>query len=91
MTRFSLLISIPAILGAAVLQTVKLWGGRDGAIYAELWLSIGPYVAGMVLAAVIGYFSIGLILRMVRQDHFHLFAWYLWPVGLVAVLGSFVS
>ena len=90
-TRFSLLISIPAILGAAVLQAATLWGGRDGAIYAELWPSIGPYVAGMVLAAIIGYLSIGLILHMVRQDHFHLFAWYLWPVGLVAVLGSVVS
>ncbi len=89
-TRFSLLISIPAILGAAVLQAVKLWAGRDGVIYAEPWPSMGPYVAGMVLAAVIGYLSIGLILRAVRQNYFHLFAWYLWPVGLVAMLGSFV-
>ena len=89
-TRFSFLISIPAILGAAVLQAVKLWAGRDGVIYAEPWPSMGPYAAGMVLAAVIGYLSIGLILRAVRQNYFHLFAWYLWPVGLVAMLGSFV-
>ena len=74
-----------------MLQAATLWGGREGVIYAELWPSIGPYVAGMVLAAIIGYLSIGLIMRVVRQDHFHLFAWYLWPVGLVAVLGSVVS
>ena len=78
--RFSMLISVPTILGATCLEVSKLYGGPLP--------PLGPYVAGMALAAVVGYLSIALILRVVRQDHFHLFAWYLWPVGIVVILGS---
>jgi undecaprenyl-diphosphatase len=78
--RFSLLISIPAILGAAALEFHHTISGPTP--------PLGPYCAGMAAAAIVGYVSIGLILRMVRQDHFHLFAWYLWPLGIFTILAS---
>ena len=70
--RFSLLISIPAILGATLLEVVKAIGQPHP--------PIGPFIVGMVVAAVVGYLSISLILRLVRQDHFYRFSYYLWPV-----------
>ena len=76
--RFSLLISIPAILGATLLELFKLM--HNGHVM------IGPYLVGMVVAALVGYWSIGIILRLVKQDHFHLFSYYLWPVGIAILV-----
>ena len=78
--RFSLLISIPAIVGATALELVKAMGEPQSAI--------GPFVIGMVIAALVGYLSISIILRLVRQDHFYLFSYYLWPVGVTVILWS---
>ena len=76
--RFSLLISMPAIVGATILEIGK---GMD-----QIHDPIGVYVVGMVVAALVGYGSISLIIKLVRQDHFHLFAYYLWPLGISILL-----
>jgi undecaprenyl-diphosphatase len=77
--RFSLLISIPAILGATLLEVSKL--------EEQALPPLGPYVAGMMVAAGVGYAAIALILRLVQQERFHLFAWYLWPLGGLVSVG----
>ncbi len=76
--RFSLLISIPAIAGATLLQVIKA--------FDETHESFGIYVIGMVVAALVGYWSIGVILRLVRHNHFYLFSYYLWPLGISILL-----
>ena len=76
--RFSLLISIPAIFGAMILELIKAMN--------QPLPPIGPFVGGMLVAAIVGYLSISLILRLVRQDHFYRFSFYLWPVGLTVIL-----
>ncbi|GIW41917.1 MAG: undecaprenyl-diphosphatase [Candidatus Binatia bacterium] len=78
--RFSLLVSVPAVLGATWLT----WA--DAPAFVEIpWL---PYVAGFWVAAVCGYAAVAAILRLVEQDRFHVFAYYLWPVGVVAFFSS---
>jgi undecaprenyl-diphosphatase len=72
--RFSLLISMPAIVGATLLEVMKVWGQPHE--------SLGTYLLGMAVAAVVGYWSIGVILKLVRQNHFYLFSYYLWPLGI---------
>ncbi len=82
--RFSLLISIPAIVGATLLEVVKVFG--------QAHESLGMYVLGMGVAALVGYWSIGVILRLVRHNHFYLFSCYLWPLGMSILLwGVFKS
>ncbi|MDH5429886.1 MAG: undecaprenyl-diphosphate phosphatase, partial [Nitrospirota bacterium] len=81
--RFSLLISIPAIVGATLLEVMKVFGQDHDAI--------GVYVLGMGVAALVGYWSIGVILRLVRQNHFYLFSYYLWPLGIGILLWSFLK
>ncbi len=76
--RFSLLISIPAIVGATLLEMIKVFG--------ESHDSVGTYILGMGVAALVGYWSIGVILRLVRQNHFFLFSYYLWPLGIGILL-----
>ncbi len=76
--KFSLLISIPAIAGATLLETldVETFSG----------LALGPYISGMVVAGVVGYWAIHLILILVRERGFFRFAYYVWPVGVLAIL-----
>ena len=72
--RFSLLISMPAIVGAAILEM--------GKVMNQVQEPLGMYLSGMGVAALVGYGSISLIIKLVRQDHFHFFSYYLWPLGL---------
>ena len=78
--RFSLLISMPAIIGATLLEVTKAFGQAHD--------SISTYLVGMGVAALVGYGSIGVILRLVRHNHFYLFSYYLWPLGMTILLWS---
>jgi undecaprenyl-diphosphatase len=81
--RFSLLISIPAIVGATILEI--------GHVMNHVHEPIGMYATGMVVAAFVGYGSISLIIKLVREDHFHLFSYYLWPLGTTILLWGMVN
>jgi undecaprenyl-diphosphatase len=78
--RFSFLLSIPAILGALALQIKDLAGGEAGAD------GIGPgaVAAGTVTAAVVGFFAVKFMLKIVRERSLWGFAVY------TAVLGALV-
>ena len=76
--RFSLLISMPAIVGATLLELLKVLGEAHDALEV--------YLLGMGVAALVGYWSIGVIIRLVRQNHFYLFSYYLWPLGIGILL-----
>ena len=79
---FSFLLSIPAILSAAV---VEGWTHRaELAVASSL---VGPLVAGTVTAAVTGFAALVLVRRAVQGGRLHLFAYYLLPMaGLVVAL-----
>ncbi len=82
--RFSLLISMPAIVGATLLELIKVLGDAHDALEV--------YLVGMGVAALVGYWSIGVILRLVRHNNFYLFSYYLWPLGMSILLwGVFKS
>jgi len=78
--EFSLLLSIPAVAGATLLEAVK--GGMGGDLL--------PILAAAVTALVAGYAAIALLFRVVIRNKFHVFAYYLIPVGaLVALVSRF--
>lgn len=74
--RFAFLLSIPAILGATLLELPALF---DGA--AEL----PPLLIGAIAAAVSGYFAIATFLRFLRSGSLIGFALYTWVVGLIVL------
>jgi undecaprenyl pyrophosphate phosphatase UppP len=45
--------------------------------------------AGVVTAAVVGYFALKLLSRIVRGRKFHYFAFYTWTLGIVLLSGHF--
>jgi undecaprenyl-diphosphatase len=76
--RFSFLLSIPAILGALVLQLKDLAGGEASGIGA------GAIAAGTLTAAIVGFFAVKFMLKIVRERSLWGFAVY------VAILGALV-
>ena len=84
--RFSFLLSLPAVLGATLLKVVKVAGA--GGVDMEL---LPMYLAGMAVAGVVGYFSIGLVKLLADKGKFGKFAYYCWGVGAVALVASFFA
>ena len=83
--RFSFLLSIPAILGALVLQLKDLAG--DGAADTGTGI-IGPLpmAVGVVSACVVAFFSIRLTLKIVREHSLLGFALYTGILGILVLL-----
>jgi undecaprenyl-diphosphatase len=77
--RFSFLLSIPVIAGAALLEakTVIRQGMESG---------FGPFFVGLFVAAVAGYFSIKVLLRIVERGKLSWFAFYCFALGIVGLI-----
>lgn len=83
--RYSFLLSLPAVLGATLVKVVKAFG--DEGIDVSL---LPKYLVGMVVAGVVGYFSIQLVKLLADKGKFGRFAYYCWAAGLVALVASFL-
>ncbi len=74
---FSFLISIPAILGAAVLEARHFAGVEGGEIPA--------YVAGTAAAAVVGFMTLKFLFLMIRKRDLRFFGYYCWTLGALTL------
>lgn len=75
--RFSFLLAIPAILGAALLELPE--------IVETGTASAAALAAGAAAAGVSGYAAIALFLRLVKRGTLRGFAVYTWMVGIFAL------
>ncbi|XVG95091.1 undecaprenyl-diphosphatase UppP [Eubacteriales bacterium KG127] len=84
--EFAFLISIPAILGSAILEFPKaLKAGIDPS-------SVGPMVVGFLVAAISGYFAITTMIRIVSKQKMRYFSYYVWIMGVgTLIYTSFFS
>jgi undecaprenyl-diphosphatase len=84
--RFSFLISLPIVAGAALLKCVELF--KQGIPAGEGV----PMLVGVIFAAVTGYISVAFLLRFVQKRSLSPFVWYRFIVGsalIVAILSGF--
>lgn len=82
--KYSFILSIPAILGAAVLEIKDV-------IAEPIEVSqIGIYAVGTVFAAAVGYICIKTMLLVVRNKKFKYFSIYCFVIGAVAIVGHFL-
>ena len=77
--EFSFLLSIPAILGAFVLQLKDL---------GEMSSTVGlaPVMAGCIAAFVAGIFALAVLMKIIRKGKLEWFAAYLIPLGILGLL-----
>ena len=79
--KFSFILSIPAILGAAVFQLKDLTAGN---------VDLLACFAGFIVAIISGYFAISFLLKIIREKSLDIFAYYCWIVGIVVLVGSLI-
>ncbi|MDR3146194.1 MAG: undecaprenyl-diphosphate phosphatase [Treponema sp.] len=93
--RFSFLLSIPAILGALVLQVKDVLDAGKGAVPGAEGAStgIGPaaLIAGTLSAAVVGYFSVRIMLKIVRERSLEGFAIYVAVLGILVLADQYIT
>lgn len=75
--RFSFLLSIPAIIGAMLLQLN--FEGLSGS-------DIFPLLLGLVTSAISGYFALKMLMGVVRRGRLFYFAPYCWLVGFLIII-----
>ena len=83
--KFSFIMSIPAILGALVLEL------HDASDMAVTGAMMRNYVIGMIIAVVVGYVAIKLMLAIVKQRKFTYFSIYCLIVGVISLIGYAAS
>lgn len=83
--RYSFIMSIPAVLGAVILEV------KDITAETLTKMELCNYLVGMAVAAVIGYFCIKTMLVLIRGKKFTYFAIYCFIVGAMAVISNFLS
>lgn len=84
--KFVFLISIPSILGSAVMEA-------PDAIAAGMNMSdLGPIIVGMIVAAVSGLVAIKTMIKVVSNKKLNYFSYYVWLLGIfVIVYGLFFA
>ncbi|MBO7711070.1 MAG: undecaprenyl-diphosphate phosphatase [Lachnospiraceae bacterium] len=81
--KYSFILSIPAILGAAVLEIKDVaWGSVSAS-------QIGIYAAGVLCAGIVGYICIRFMLMIVRKRKLKYIAFYCFAIGAVAIAAHF--
>jgi len=80
--KFSFLLSIPAILGAGIIEVNDLGVNLDTNIYV--------YVFGFLTALISGYLGISILIKTIKEKSLDFFACYCWIVGILVLIYLFI-
>lgn len=82
--KFSFILSIPAILGAAVLQIKNIFGGTTTE-FVHIW----PMIFGFIAAMLSGYLSIKFMLKLISESKLKLFSYYVFVLAFFIIVDQF--
>ena len=74
--KFSFLLSIPAILGATVLEFRKMDSGQE----------LGAALIGTAAAFGVGILSLIFLMKIIKVGKIHQFSYYCWSIGIIMTL-----
>ena len=77
--EFSFLLSVPAIVGATILEIPQIFNVPGNAGLLPV------YLAGAVVSAVVGYLSIAFLLSVIKKGKFFYFGLYCVVIGLLGI------
>jgi undecaprenyl-diphosphatase len=80
--EFSFLLSLPAILGASLLESKEVLS------HANSGQDLTIYLTGAVSAFVVGYLAIKFLLNVIKKGKFQYFAYYCFAVGFFFLIFS---
>lgn len=80
--RFSFLLAIPAIGGVVFVKMLMLLKNTKLTLHS---LNVSYLAIGFIVSALVGYFSLRLLLKLLKRGDFKYFAWYLYALGLITL------
>jgi len=80
--RYSFLLSVPAVLGAALLS----WRGDQAGYFTA-----GDFIAGFAAAALCGGLALAGLTWLLKSGRWSAFAWWCWAVGGAGLAWSFLG
>lgn len=80
--RYSFLLSIPAILGAALVQAKDISSVMD--------ISSAAAIAGFIAAIISGYLAVKFMLKLIKERNLLPFAYYCWIIGPLAMILGYI-
>jgi undecaprenyl-diphosphatase len=75
--KYSFLLSVPAIIGATLVESKELVLGN---------VDMVPLLLGAIISMIVGYASLKLLQKIVMNEKIHLFAYYCWTVGVAIII-----
>ena len=78
--KFSFILSIPAILGAFLVQIKDIGTALD--------VNFAAVILGFIASFVAGYVAIKWMLDLIQKKSLDIFAYYCWMVGIIVFMGS---
>ena len=74
-SKFSFFMAIPIIIGAVLLESFS--------IHDIDLISWSNLIGGFLTSAIIGYFSISLLIKLIDKLHFWKFSFYVWSMSFI--------
>ena len=85
--RFSFLMSVPVIAGAAMVLLINRFAG-SGEVSTANMVPWSLLFTGVVVSAVVGYFALRCLLFVLEKGRFHWFTFWCIPLGVVLLVYS---
>jgi len=82
---FSFLMSIPPILGGALLDAIDIM--KDSSVSFES-ISLVNFLAGMAAAGITGFLAIKLMMNVIKNMKLKYFAYYVFTLGTLIIIGQ---
>lgn len=82
--KYSYIMSIPAIIGAFFVECPEF-------VSADMDVAlVFIYILGLIVSAVVGYFAIHYLLKLVHKGKFRFFAIYCFVIGILALVFNYM-
>lgn len=81
--KFSFLLSIPAILGAAAKDIYDISGSASG---SSISIGFWPLLTGVVTSAILGYLTVRFMLKVFSKISLKIFSYYVFAVGILILI-----
>ncbi|MDD5729171.1 MAG: undecaprenyl-diphosphate phosphatase [Victivallales bacterium] len=85
---FSFLLAIPAIGGVVAVKLLMLLKNHEYKLHS---LAGTHLLIGFAVAAVAGYFSLRLLLKLLQRGDFKYFSWYLYALGIITLTWAVIA
>ncbi len=85
--KFSFMLSVPAILGGAVLEIVKILKGEN----VMEGFQFLPAALGFIASMITGYFAIKFMIKLIQNRSLKYFSFYVFGVGAFVLILGFLG